>query len=62
MVTTASVSTSRGTGISIKKGGRKSIFGDLSVPDNVSTYGNGLSSTYRDISDVYFPGQAVEKV
>lgn len=61
-MTTASVSTPRGTGISIKKGGRKSIFGDLSVPDNVSMYRAGLLFRCNVISDVYVPGEAVEKV
>lgn len=31
-----SVFTPRGTGISIRKGGSKRIFGDLTVPDNVT--------------------------
>lgn len=62
MVTTASVSTSRGTGVSIKKGGWKFIFGDLSVPDNFSMYRDGLLFRYMGISDVYVPGQAGEKI
>lgn len=60
MVITASVSTPRGTGISIKKGGWKLIFGDLSVPDNFIIYCDRLSFRHRGNSDVYVPGQAVE--
>lgn len=62
MVISSSVSTPRGTGVSIKKGGWKLSFGDFSVPVNFSVYIDKLPFRHMRISDVYVPGQAVEKL